>query len=130
MPSLYDIALTVTTIQVLLLLGHKWFTKEKVNKEMTDIEDYKERYTKTIVKAPDAFLGSIADWTSWKIGTRSIFGLMGLTQISDDREYVLSHPIKNTTVYHLLYQAVVKGTVSSTFQGRFLQMTVMRHESS
>ena len=79
------------------------------------MEDYKDRYAKTTVKAPDAFSGSIADWTSWKIGTRSIFGLMGLTQILDDREYALSHPIKNTTVYHLLCQAVVKGTASSTF---------------
>ena len=61
MPSLYDIALTVTTTQVFLLLEHKWFTKEKAIKEMKDIEDYKERHAKTAVKAPDAFSGSIAD---------------------------------------------------------------------
>ena len=45
-------ALTVTTAQVVLLLGHKWFANVNSNKEIKDIEDYKERYAKTAVKAP------------------------------------------------------------------------------
>ena len=115
MLSLCDMALTVTTAQVVLLLGHKWFMNVKSTKEINDNDDCKERHAKTAVKAPETFSGSIADWTPWKIGTRSIFGLMGLTQVLDDRDYALLHPVKNTTVCHLLCQAVVKGTASSTF---------------
>ena len=84
-------------------------------RETSENDDYWERYAKTSVKAPEAFSGAIGDWTPWKIGTRSIFGLIGLTRILDDREHALRHPVKNATVYHSLCQAVVKGTASSTF---------------
>ena len=119
MLSLYDMVLTVTKAQVVLLLGHKQFANVKVNKEIKDNNDYKERYVKTAVKAREAFSGSISDQTLWKIRTRSIFGLMGLIQVLDDRNYALLYPVKNTLVYHLLCQAVVKGTESSTFKSNF-----------
>ena len=70
---------------------------------MKDIEDYKEEYTKTMVKALEILSGSIVDWTSWKIGTRSIFRLIGLSQVLDNRDYALLHLVKNTMVYYLLY---------------------------
>ena len=115
MLSLHDVALTVTIAQVVLLLGHKWFVNAKSNREITDNDDCRERHAKTSVKAPEAFSGSIGDWTPWKISTRSIFGFMGLTQILDDRDHALRHPVKNTTVHHFLCQAVVKWTASSAF---------------
>ena len=40
---------------------------------------------------------------------------MRLTQVLDDRVYVLKNKVKNTIVFYLLWQAIVKGTASSTF---------------
>ena len=111
MLSFYDIALTVTTSQVALLLGRKWFA----NSDKKEDDDCLERHAKTAVKSPEAFSESTGDWASWKVGTRSTFGLMGLTRALDDREHALSHPVKNAAVRHLPCQATTKGAASSSF---------------
>ena len=67
------------------------------------------------MKEPEAFSGNIGDWTSGKISTRCVFGLMGLTRILDDMDYFLRNPVKNSIVHNLLHQVVVKGTASSAF---------------
>ena len=117
MLSLYDLALTLTAAQVVALVGHKVYNNvfSSTSKEESRTEVHLEKYGKASIKSPDPFSGEISDWTAWKVGTRSSLGLMGLTQVLDNRDYALKNTVKNTMVYHLLCQAVVKGTASSTF---------------
>ena len=98
------------------LVGHKVFTNifAFVSREENQAEEHLERHAKASVKSPEPFFGDIGDWTAWKIGTCSSLGLMSLTQALDDRNYDARHVVKNTMVYHMLFQAVVKGTASST----------------
>ena len=130
MMSFHDVALNVTAAHVPLPLGHKWFACDEENKETNDDDFCREMHAKTSVKVPEEFSGSIGDWSPWNIGTRSIFGLMGLTRILDDRGHALWHPVKITATCHFSCQAIVKGAASSTFQEQVFWTTSMQHGSS
>ena len=69
MLSLCDAALTATTSQEVLLLGHKWFTHNEEIIETSENDDNRERHTKNSVKTPEAFSGGIKYWNPLKIGT-------------------------------------------------------------
>ena len=85
----------------------------KEDKSRTEV--HLEKYGKVSIKLPNSFSEEISDLTAWKVGTRYSLELLGLTQVLDDQFYALKNKVKNTIVYHLLCQAVVKGTASSTF---------------
>ena len=123
MPSVCDLALTITAAQVTLLVGHKALASifGSASREEIQADDQLESCAKDSIKSPKPFSRDIGDWTAWKIDTRSSLGLMGLAQALDGRDFTIRHQTKNTMVYHLPLQAVAKGTASRTFtRARFL----------
>ena len=63
MPSIYDLALTVTMAHVVLLAGHRVFTNilGTTSSEEIQAEDQLERHAKASFKSPEPFSGNIGD---------------------------------------------------------------------
>ena len=120
MPSVYDVILAINLAQVSFTLASKmnWLPnlfRERIMEQPVAEEQLSRGFARTSVHPPKSFSGHIKDWTARKTSTRSIFGLMGLLEVIDDRQHAEINPAKNTTAYHLLTQAVVDGVASSIF---------------
>ena len=91
--------------------------RERIIEQPVAEEHSSRGFARTSVHPPKSFSGHVKDWTAWKTSARSIFGLMGLLEVTDDLECATMNLSKNTTSCHLLTQEVVDGVASSVFSG-------------